>query len=105
MRLRQVLDTIKTFELTSFSGRDGYKDVRLARALIFAFGCVPADTEDCWYLLSNMSDHLRCVCGRIGLMDHHFALCIRDLVRAETGMEKYSLSDLAIFLCLVEFHE
>ena len=91
--------------MKAYSGKKTqYSSVRFVRMLVHVSQGRFADTVDDWVILRAMSPHVKTAVRHYGLERHDDAVAMRDAMRRSNPSVKggYSLSDLVIFLCLLQ---
>ena len=97
-----ILDAVTRANSKTLSGKHPYRDVRVARAVIFMLRLRPADSEDDWLYYRAMSESISAKIKNLGIWTFGDAKKMRDAIRGHLSKPAYSFGDLACLVCFMQ---
>lgn len=81
VELGTILGAMARGKSSALTGSNDYRNVRVARAVVFMLGLRPADTEADWVYLRSMSDSISSKTKNLGIWTSGNAIKMRDAIR------------------------
>eukprot|EP00927_Polykrikos_kofoidii_P047136 TRINITY_DN41219_c0_g1_i1.p1 TRINITY_DN41219_c0_g1~~TRINITY_DN41219_c0_g1_i1.p1 ORF type:complete len:318 (-),score=24.73 TRINITY_DN41219_c0_g1_i1:101-1054(-) len=105
IEISMILHAMTRASSRAASGQHDYRNVRVARAIIFMLRLRPAESEDDWQYYRSTSTSISSRMKSLGIWTFGGANKTRDANRAHSSEDAYNLGDLACLVCLMKYTE